>query len=141
MESALEADEMDSHLPTNNDLRRSVVDEKELSIILKHLAETDARMEEGFRRVHSRLDGIKEGCAARQLACKTEFSEIRTCIQVEDAVDKAVKVEIKKREDAIQAEILKRDAVLPTIKRAAIVVVTGGALALIFRIAIFHIPG
>ena len=98
-------------------------------------------MEDGFRRVHARLDGIKEGCAARQLACAGNFAEIRTCIKVEGEVEKAVKAEIRKREDAIQVEIAKRDDLLPTVKRAAIVVVTGGALAFIYRLVVFHYPG
>jgi len=89
--------------------------------LLKTLLE---HFNDGFDRVHIRLDAINKVCADRQASCATKFSEIKTCIQVNEAI----------------AEEGDKHNYMPIIIKSAIVFLTGSGLALVWKVAL-HIGG
>ncbi len=80
--------------------------------------------DEGLRKVHERLDEIKESCAYRKVECFSRFSEITACMDIKGAV----------KEEA------DKHNYIPLIIRSAIVFLTGTGLAFVWKVAL-HIGG
>lgn len=81
-------------------------------------------VENGFASVHKRLDAMKDNCAARQVKCIERFSEIETCVEVDNAVKKANEAH----------------NYVPVAIKSIIVFLTGSALAWVWKVAL-HVGG